>query len=51
MFELADYYGEENLKTHCEEQLRVLISVDDYTKVYATTVQFNSKVTMAPPDQ
>lgn len=45
MFELADNYGEESLKRHCEEQLRALITTDNFSTVYAISIQYNAQVT------
>ena len=44
LFKLADYYGEEDLKSRCEHQLKVMITNQSVLEVYSLAVQHGSKV-------
>ena len=44
LFQLADYYGEEDLKGRCVQQLKVLITDENVSKVYAASFLYNVKV-------
>ena len=44
LFKLADYYGEEDLKWRCEQQLKLLTSVHNVCEVYSIAVLYSVKV-------
>ena len=46
LLKLADYYGEEDLKRRCEQQLRFLITEDNFSQIYSASFQYNSKVSV-----
>ena len=47
LFRLADYYGEEDLKRRCEQQLRLLITKENFSQIYSAAVLYDFKVKIA----
>ena len=45
LFKLGDYFGEEDLKRRCEQQLKLLITVENFSQIYMAASLHNSKVT------
>lgn len=45
LFKLADYYGEEDLKRRCEQQLGILITEKNASVAYTVSTSYNAKVT------
>ena len=44
LFRLADYYGEDDLKRRCEQQIRFLITADNFSQTYSASVLLDYKV-------
>ena len=47
LLKIADYYGEEDLKQRCGQQLKVLTTIENFGEVYSVAVQFSAKVIQA----
>ena len=47
LFKIADYYGEEDLKRRCVQQLKVLATKENFGSVYSVATRYNTQVRWA----